>query len=68
VVKATLLAGKKALYLGRWEFGTAEANSNQEGPVLKTILPNWKSDGFILFLEVVGHPEYSSEYTFLFSD
>jgi beta-mannosidase len=68
VVKATLLAGKKALDLGSWEFGTAEANTNLEGPVLKTILPYWKSDGFILHVEVVGHPEYSSEYTFIFSD
>ncbi len=68
VVKATLLAGKKAHDLGSWEFGTVEANSNQEGPVLKTILPNWKSDGFTLHLEVAGHPEYSSEYSFILSE
>ena len=68
VVKATLMAGKRTLDLGTWEFGSAESNTNLEGPVLKAILPRWKSDGFILHLEVPGHPEYSSEYTFLLSD
>jgi beta-mannosidase len=68
VVKATLMAGKKVLDLGSWEFERVESNSNLEGPVLKAILPRWKSDGFILHLEVVGHPEYRSEYMFLFSD
>ena len=68
VVKATLMAGKKVLDLGSWEFGRVESNSNLEGPVLKAILPRWKSDGFILHLEVLGHPEYRSEYMFLFSD
>ncbi len=62
------MAGKKVLDLGSWEFGSAEANTNMEGPVLKAVLPSWKSDGFILRLDVVGHPEYSSEYTFLFAD
>jgi len=68
VVKATLLAGKNVMELGSWEFGNIEANTNLEGPVLKAVLPRWKSDGFILHLEVEGFPEYSSEYTFLLSD
>lgn len=68
VLRATLMAGKKIMELGSWEFGTVKANTNLEGPVLKTILPPWASDGFILHLEVVGHPEYNSEYTFLLTD
>jgi len=62
------MAGKRTLELGSWEFGSARSNTNLEGPVLKTILPRWKGDGFILYLEVPGHPEYNSEYTFLLAD
>lgn len=68
VVKAILMSGKKVLELGRWEFDGLVANSNLEGPVFKAKLPRWRSDGFILHLEVEGHPEYNSEYTFLLSD
>jgi hypothetical protein len=68
MVKATLMAGKKVLELDSWVFGTVGSNSNQEGPVMKAELPYWKSDGFTLHLEVLGHPEYSSDYTFLLSD
>jgi beta-mannosidase len=68
VVRARLMSGKKVLELGSWEYGQVASNTNMEGPVLKTKLPRWSSDGFILHLEVVGHPEYNSEYTFLLSD
>jgi len=68
MVKATLMAGKKVLELDSWVFGTVGSNSNLEGPVLKAVLPNWKSAGFTLHVEVLGHPEYSSDYTFLLSD
>ncbi len=68
MVKATLMAGKKVLELDSWVFGNVESNSNLEGPVLKVELPHWQSDGFTLHLEVLGHPEYTSEYTFLLSD
>jgi beta-mannosidase len=68
MVKATLMAGKKVLELDSWVFGNVESNSNLEGPVVKVELPRWQSDGFTLHLEVLGHPEYSSEYTFLLSD
>ena len=68
VVRAILMSGKKVLELGSWEFESLTPNSNMEGPVMKTKLPRWSSDGFILHLEVEGHPEYNSEYTFLLSD
>ena len=68
VVRAILMSGKKVLELGSWEFESLTPNSNMEGPVMKTKLPRWSSNGFILHLEVEGHPEYNSEYTFLLSD
>lgn len=68
VVRATLISGKKVIDLGEWEFKKVGSNSNVEGPVLNTILPNWESDGFTLYLDVIGHPEYNSNYTFLLSD
>jgi beta-mannosidase len=68
VLKATLMAGKKILELGIWEFGTVDSNTNLEGPVFKTVLPRWSSDGFTLHLEVEGHPEYSSDYTYLLKE
>ena len=68
MLKATLMSGKKIRELGSWEFGPVEPNTNLEGPVLKGVFPRWVSEGFTLRLEVEGHPEYSSEYTFLLSD
>lgn len=68
VLKATLSSGRKYLELGQWKFGGAKANANLEGPVVKTELPQWKTDRFTLLLEVEGHPEYNSSYTFLITD
>jgi beta-mannosidase len=68
VLTASLVAGKKKMELGTWEFGALKANTNMEGPVLKAQLPRWKADRFTLHLEVEGHPEYNSDYTFLLSD
>jgi len=42
-----------------------ESNTNLVGPVLKAMLPRWNSNRFTLLLEVEGHPEYNSSYTFL---
>jgi beta-mannosidase len=68
VVKVILMSGKKVLELSSWEYGAVPPNTNLEGPVLKVKLPRWISGGFILHLEVEGHPEYNSDYTFLLSD
>jgi beta-mannosidase len=67
VVKASLVAGKKHMEIGIWRFDTVGSNSNLEGPVINAILPRWNSDRFTLLLEVEGHPEYNSSYTFLLS-
>ncbi len=68
VVRATLFSGKKVKDLGTWEFGRVEANTNLEGPVLKKLLPRWDANGFVLLLEVEGHPEYNSSYSFVLSE
>jgi beta-mannosidase len=68
VLKATLTTGKKYLKLGQWEFQGARANTNVEGPEVKVELPQWKTGPFTLLLEVEGHPEYNSEYTFLLTE
>jgi len=68
VLKATLLSGKKFLELGSWEFGDSDPNSNLEGPVMKVELPPWKTGRITLLLEVEGHPEYNSSYTFLLTE
>ncbi len=68
MIKATLLSGNKRLELGSWEFEGAGPNSNLMGPMMKVELPSWKTSGFTLLLEVVGHSEYNSSYTFLLTD
>jgi beta-mannosidase len=66
VVQAKLVAGEKELPLGTWEFEGAGPNSNLQGPDVSGILPGWKTDRFHLVLEVKGHPEHNSSYTFLY--
>ena len=68
VLKATLISGRKHLELGNWEFGGADPNTNLEGPVVRAQLPSWKTGRFTLLLQVEGHPEYNSEYTFLLTE
>jgi len=68
LLKARLVAGEKVLELGSWAFEAAKANTNLEGPELNMVLPPWKADSFTLHLEVTGHPEYSSRYSFLLSE
>jgi beta-mannosidase len=75
-VNARLVAGKKAgsgdtpggevFTLGSWQFPGCGPNMNLEGPELSLVLPRMEGDRFTLELEVEGHPEYSSFYTFLF--
>ena len=65
-VEARLVAGESVIELGEWEYEGAEANSNLAGPELSTLLPGLDADRFILELEVEGHPEYRSTYTFLY--
>jgi beta-mannosidase len=67
VMKAFLVAGKQRMEIGTWKFEAVDANANLEGPLLKAIIPRWKTDRFTLQLEVTGHPEYNSSYTFLLS-
>ncbi len=67
VVQVMLLTGDIELRLAPWEFGSADPNTNIEGPEVAVILPSWNTDRFKLALEVEGHPEFNSSYTFLYS-
>lgn len=64
-VLVRLVANKMELQLSTWEFEDADPNTNIEGPHVTGTLPDWNSDRFSLELEVEGHPEQSSSYTFL---
>jgi len=66
VVHAKLVAGKQILALASWNFEGIEPNANVMGPDVSIILPQWSADRFSLILEVEGHPEYNSNYTFLY--
>ncbi|MEN8229472.1 MAG: glycoside hydrolase family 2 TIM barrel-domain containing protein [Bacteroidota bacterium] len=66
-VLVRLVADKMELLLSDWEYGDAEPNTNIQGPRVTGILPHWNSDRFSLELEVEGHPEYNSSYTFLYT-
>jgi len=66
VMHAKLVADGMAMDLASWDFGPAEANTNIQGPEVIGILPDWEVESFVLQLEVEGHPEYNSNYTFLF--
>jgi beta-mannosidase len=59
-------AGNQQIVLLDWNYLPMEANTNQAGPTARCILPNWDTDRFRVLLEVEGHPEYNSEYTFAY--
>jgi beta-mannosidase len=65
-VKIKLVAGNSELMLLSWDFEAMKANVNQGGPTARGKLPAWKTDRFKVVLEVEGHPEYNSEYTFAY--
>jgi beta-mannosidase len=65
-VKIKLIAGDSELTLLSWDFEAMKANVNQAGPTARGKLPAWKTDRFKVVLEVEGHPEYNSEYTFAY--
>ena len=61
-----LKSGKEVLQVISWDFGPMAANTNQAGPTFRIPLPAWPADRFKILLEVEGHPEYNSEYTFAY--
>ena len=59
-----LIDGKKTKVL-TWNCPSAEANKNVLGPQAAFVLPDLsKTDRFDFLLEVDGHPEYNSKYSF----
>jgi beta-mannosidase len=62
-----LIAGNDSTELLRWEYSALPVNANLAGPTTIPIrLPEWNMDRFKLVVEMVGKPEYSSEYTLLY--
>jgi len=65
-VSVKIAADNFELKLLNWEYDALSANTNLAGPTERCKLPFINSNSFKLILEVEGHPEYSSEYTFLY--
>jgi beta-mannosidase len=66
-ISVKLVTDSAEIKLLDWEFGIPEVNTNLSGPSVRCHLPAWETDCFKLILEVEGHSEYNSEYTFLYS-
>jgi beta-mannosidase len=58
--------GNKEINFLNWDFPGTDENKNYEGPTAKVPLPKMNSPFFKIKLEVVGKPEYNSEYTFIY--
>ncbi len=56
----------KEIKLLEWQYDSLPENINLAGPTVRFVLPAWETDRFKLLLEVEGHPEYNSDYTFLY--
>jgi len=65
-VSVKIIADNFGLKLLNWEYDALPANTNLAGPTVRCKLPVINSNSFKLVLEVEGHPEYSSEYTFAY--
>jgi beta-mannosidase len=61
-----LVAGSRELTLMHWDYDPVEPNKNLQGPTVRTVLPKWEVDRFMLQLEVFGQPEFNSEYLLLY--
>ncbi len=67
-VSVKLIGGDQEFELLQWEYPSLQENTNLKGPETKPfVLPPWNVDRFKLVLEVDGKPEYSSEYTLLYT-
>lgn len=64
-VNIFLKSGNDKKEIGSWEFASAPPNINVEGPVFKTIVPDFQPGKMTLVLEVEGKPKWSSEYELL---
>jgi beta-mannosidase len=62
-VKVKIVSGSEEIHIHEWTFSQMNANTNQQGPVVRYKLPSFRSDRFKIILEVEGHPEYNSHYT-----
>lgn len=60
-----LKSGDEKREIGSWEFTSVSSNENLEGPVVETVLPEFKPGKMTLLLEVEGREEWNSEYDLL---
>ena len=67
MLQGQIVRNRFQMELPGWEFGSANPKTNIEGPEVTGILPSWNTERFKLVLEVEGHPEYNSTYTFLYT-
>jgi len=65
-ISIKIVAGKNEIKLLEWKYDALAANTNLAGPSVRYKLPAWETNQFKLVLEVEGHPEYNSDYTFLY--
>lgn len=57
--------GNKEISLAGWDFKESKHFANIKGPEVHTKLPLMSNGLFKVKVEVIGHPEYNSEYTFV---
>lgn len=62
----SIVVGEEKQTILTWDYGAAEPNVNLQGPVARFTLPSWNTERFKVIVEVVGHPEYTSEYHLLY--
>ena len=66
IVTIKISTGKEEIKLLDWQFEALKENKNLAGPTVRCILPAWETERFKLLLEVENHPEFNSEYSFLY--
>jgi len=49
-----------------WQFDAVTDSKNIAGPTARVALPKMNNNLFKLVISVVGKPEYTSEYTFVY--
>ncbi len=60
-----LISGDVKKEVGLWETSAVSPNENLQGPVIETVIPDFKPGKMTLLLEVEGRPEWNSEYDLL---
>jgi hypothetical protein len=65
-VEAYLRINDEEIFLLRWEYAELSANMNLAGPIIRYVLPDFKTDRITLVLKAIDCPDMHSEYTLLY--